>query len=211
MEPHFLPPPALSRDFFWANHSCSCSLSEYGCNKVRPRAFNEVLSLYSSQMSPVYSGGLVYEYSQEESNYGLVSIDGDTITEQGDYQNLKSQLAKAVSPSGDGGYKTNLAASKCPSKSNTWDVTGDNLPAIPGPAKKFMTDGAGRGAGLQGEGSQNAGTASQGTATPGSGQVSGTASAKNAAGAVQIPAMGAAPFVISAIVLASTLLGAALI
>jgi hypothetical protein len=37
--------------------------SEYGCNKVMPRVFDEVAALYSNQMTAL-SGGLVYEYSQ---------------------------------------------------------------------------------------------------------------------------------------------------
>ncbi|KAI5283262.1 beta-glucanosyltransferase, partial [Ascosphaera aggregata] len=46
-------------------------LSEYGCN-TNTRKFEEVAALYSTKMTGVYSGGLVYEYSQEDSNYGLV-------------------------------------------------------------------------------------------------------------------------------------------
>lgn len=41
-------------------------LSEYGCN-INTRKFEEVAALYSTQMTAVYSGGLVYEYSQEAS------------------------------------------------------------------------------------------------------------------------------------------------
>lgn len=54
--------------------------SEYGCNKIMPRIFAEVAALYSKEMT-VMSGGLVYEYSQEASDYGLVVInDNGTIT-----------------------------------------------------------------------------------------------------------------------------------
>jgi hypothetical protein len=68
-------------------------LSEYGCNQPPglPRPFNEVQSLYGSQMSAL-SGGLVYEYSQEPSDYGLVVInDNGTVTLRRDYDNLQRQ------------------------------------------------------------------------------------------------------------------------
>lgn len=194
------------------------SLSEYGCNK-NTRAFQEVASLYGSNMTPVYSGGLVYEYSEEGSNYGLVTINGNSVTENNDFNALRDALAKAPAPAGDGNYKSSGSASTCPSRSSTWDVGNDALPAIPEPAKKYMTQGAGTGPGLTGEGSQNAGTRSTATATPGSGAVTSVASAssasstqsKGAASSVRAPEMGAAPFVCGLVVLASTLFGAALL
>ncbi|KAF1817423.1 hypothetical protein P152DRAFT_408038 [Eremomyces bilateralis CBS 781.70] len=68
--------------------------SEYGCNEVTPRSFNEVQSLYGTKLTAL-SGGLVYEYSQEESNYGLVdSFDNGTVHFRIDYDNLKNQYSK---------------------------------------------------------------------------------------------------------------------
>ena len=53
--------------------------SEYGCNEIRPRVFNEVEALHSDKMT-LMSGGLVYEYSQEEADYGIVEInDNGTV------------------------------------------------------------------------------------------------------------------------------------
>ncbi len=49
----------------------------YGCNAVTPRLFQEVQALYSTQMSHVFSGGLIYEFSQEPNNYGLVDLDAN--------------------------------------------------------------------------------------------------------------------------------------
>ena len=68
-------------------YSIPLFLSEYGCI-TNKRTFEEVVSLYGTQMTPVYSGGLVYEYSEEGSGYGLVSIDGTSITETSDFQAL---------------------------------------------------------------------------------------------------------------------------
>lgn len=69
--------------------------SEYGCNEVQPRQFSEVQAIYGEQMSQVFSGGLVYEYTQEKNDYGLVNVNGsDTITLLVDYQNLQQQYSQ---------------------------------------------------------------------------------------------------------------------
>lgn len=66
--------------------------SEYGCNKIMPRVFEEVAALYSNQMKAI-SGGLVYEYSQEPSDYGLVVInDNKTVSLRADYDSLQEQF-----------------------------------------------------------------------------------------------------------------------
>jgi hypothetical protein len=194
-------------------------LSEYGCN-TNTRKFEEVASLYSTDMTGVYSGGLVYEYSQEASNYGLVTLNGNSISERPDFAALQSAFSKTSNPDGDGGYNQTGGASGCPEKDvPNWDVENDSLPAIPEPAKKYMTEGAGQGAGLTGPGSQNAGTGSSGTATPGSGAATGTptgtsggaASSTGAAASLRAPEYGMAPFVCGLIVIASTALGATLL
>jgi hypothetical protein len=181
-------------------------------------------------MTSVYSGGLVYEYSQEESKYGLGTISGDTYTENDDFKALMQKFADNPAPSGDGGYHSDGTASECPSNSDSWDVTaftGDELPALPDGADKYMSDGAGAGPGLQGEGSQNAGGESTSTAQAGSGSVTavasnassgasntGSASAATSSAAaanVLVTDMGKGPFVCAAVVLVSTLFGASLL
>jgi hypothetical protein len=68
--------------------------SEYGCNKVQPRIFTEVEALYGAQMTSL-SGGLVYEYSQEEADYGLVVInENGTLSLRQDFDNLQGQFNK---------------------------------------------------------------------------------------------------------------------
>ena len=159
----------------FSNYGVPIFLSEYGCN-TNTRSFQEVTTLYSTQMTAVYSGGLVYEYSEEGNNYGLVTINSGSVTEGADFQALMSAYQNTGNPSGDGGYNQTGGASGCPSYSSPWWlVQNDALPAIPAPALKYMSSGAGKGPGLSGLGSQNAGTQSSGTATPGSGQPSVTA------------------------------------
>merc|ERR1712230_162208 len=129
----------------FSNYGLPLFLSEYGCN-TNTRKFEEVTSLYSSQMTGVYSGGPVYEYSQEPSNYGLVEINGDSVSELADFTALQSQFSKTANPTGDGGYNSTGGASGCPTYSSpNWLVKDDSLPAIPDGAKKYMSQGAGTG------------------------------------------------------------------
>ncbi|KAF2140659.1 glycoside hydrolase family 72 protein [Aplosporella prunicola CBS 121167] len=204
----------------YGEYSIPLFLSEFGCN-TNKRKFEEVEALYSDKMTGVYSGGLVYEYAEEGNNYGLAKLSSDSATENDDFTAYKNALEKTPAPSGDGGYKKDGKASTCPSKSKTWDVDSDSLPAIPEPAKEYMTKGAGERKGLKG-GSQNAGTQSSGTATAGSGEVTATAtggsssstggsSSGSAASGLRVPAFEIAPLVCTMVVLGSTLFGATLL
>jgi hypothetical protein len=69
--------------------------SEYGCNIPigTPRVFDEVGALYGPNMTGL-NGGLVYEYSQEADNYGLVVIGSNNVTLRQDYDNLQGQYNK---------------------------------------------------------------------------------------------------------------------
>jgi hypothetical protein len=155
-------------------------------------------------MTSVFSGGLVYEYSQEPSKYGLVEIEGGKVTELEDFQTLKEAFAAQQNPSGDGGYKKDGKASVCPAASDNWAVEDTGLPAIPEPAKKYMTNGAGKGVGLGGAGSQSAGTGSSGTAKPGSGTVTSVAAGgTKKAAAATVPALSRAHLIsVAALLLA---------
>ncbi|KAJ5554975.1 hypothetical protein N7535_007418 [Penicillium sp. DV-2018c] len=191
-------------------------LSEYGCN-TNTREWEEVKALYSEKMTPVYSGGLVYEYAVEGNKYGLAKIDGDDVTTNGDYKRLKAAFAKVDNPKGNGGYNSTGGASGCPKQSKpNWDVSTDALPAMPAPAKKFLTSGAGKGDGFSGKGSQNAGTKSSGTATQGSGDVAAATSgssgasetSEGAAAGLKPAQFSFAPVTVGLVTLVSTVFGA---
>ena len=209
------------------------SLSEYGCN-TNTRTFEEVGALYNTEMTGVYSGGLVYEYSNEASNYGLVEISGSSVKELPDFSALMTAYKNTPNPQGDGGYNSTGGASGCPVESADWQVGNDSLPAIPAPAQKYMTSGAGKGPGLTGAGSQNAGVESSGTATQGSGNVAGytstavgmssstgtsssssssgsSAASGSAASGLRAPEFAIAPVVCGLVVVLSTAFGAFLL
>ncbi|KAF9883838.1 hypothetical protein FE257_002729 [Aspergillus nanangensis] len=83
----------LTEDF--AEASLPVFFSEYGCNEVQPRVFTEVEALYSDRMSNSFSGGLIYEYTQEPNDYGLIELkdngDADLLV---DFDNLMKQYSK---------------------------------------------------------------------------------------------------------------------
>ncbi|GAP89584.1 putative glycolipid anchored surface protein [Rosellinia necatrix] len=189
-------------------------LSEWGCTKAK-RDFSELSALMSDEMSGVYSGGLLYEYSREGNEFGIVELSGssDSVKEDDDFSAFKSALQKYPAPSGDGGFTSTTQSVACPTADSIWDLGtwGESaLPAIPDKAKKFMTDGAGDGPGLNGDGSQDAGGASTGTAAPGSGEVTATASGDNGSGR-PAPPMDMSFLVVTGITGLFTLIGTLLL
>jgi hypothetical protein len=171
-------------------------------------------------MTGVYSGGLVYEYSEEGTKYGLVTIssDGKTVDEGSDFAALKSALAGTAAPTGDGGYKSTGSASECPSESSTWNVTisSDQLPKFPSDASDYLKNGAGSGVGLTGAGSQSSGSKSTDLASAASGAVTSgavaaAASSTGAASTIRPGEFSFAPLVCGMVVLVSSLFGGALL
>lgn len=106
--------------------------AEYGCNTPRPRLFTEVGTLYGSQMTGVWSGGIVYMYFEEANEFGLVSISGGSVKTNDDFDNLKEQIAK-VNPTGvkmSEYSPTNTAAAECPDTGKDWEAPADPLPPV---------------------------------------------------------------------------------
>lgn len=179
-------------------------------------------------MTKVFSGGLVYEYSQEGNGYGIVKINGNDVTSVDDQlDDLKSALANATDPTDGGGYSTDGASQTCPDSSDDWDTspfTGSALPAMPTGAEKYMKNGAGDGPGLSGDGSQNAEGGSSATASSGAGAVSttygngasstgssGSSTSSGAASALHVASTDFAPLVCCFAMFVSMMAGAALL
>ena len=153
----------------YSDYSKPIFLSEFGCI-TNTREWGEIATLYHSNMTGVYSGGLVYEYTVEPNGFGIVEIGSDgKITPNADFDRLKTAYEATNNPTGDGGYRQSGSASQCPEESDDWEVDASSLPAMPMGAKKYMDDGAGAGVGLAGDGSHFSGEPSESTATPGSG------------------------------------------
>lgn len=58
----------------FSTYNVPAFFAEYGCNKVMPRPFTEVGALYGSNMTKVWSGGIVYMYFQEDNDFGACSF-----------------------------------------------------------------------------------------------------------------------------------------
>ncbi|CAF3445298.1 hypothetical protein SNK03_003326 [Fusarium graminearum] len=128
-------------------------LSEYGCIESRPRKFQEIKPMMDSDMSSVYSGGLMYEYSLEDNDYGIVKIKGNTVTPEDEFDLFKSALSKYPAPTGSGGAAKASHGVECPKSESVWQVDPSYLPEMPAQAEKYMKDGAGKGPGINGKGS----------------------------------------------------------
>ena len=134
----------------FSTYNVPAFFAEYGCNKAQPRLFQETLALYGTNMTPVWSGGIVYMYFQEANDFGkltesnqgdaglsqtgLVTIgDDDKATTLKDFDNLSTQIAK-VSPSGpnSASYSPTNSPQACPTTS-TWQAA-TALPPTPNEA-----------------------------------------------------------------------------
>lgn len=104
--------------------------AEYGCNTPRPRLFTEVGALYGDEMTPTWSGGIVYMYFEEANEFGLVTVKDGEVTPNDDFDNLSKEIAKAT-PSGVkmADYSpTNTKAADCPKTGDDWNAVATPLP-----------------------------------------------------------------------------------
>jgi len=134
----------LTADF--SNSSVPVFFSEYGCNVPYPRIFTEVPVIYGPLMTSVLSGGLVYEYSQEASNFGLVIInDNGSAQIRGDYDTFQKQYntLNVTYLQNLQAQNTTNAPPQCSASliSNATFATNFTLPDVPPGAQDLIDNG----------------------------------------------------------------------
>lgn len=120
--------------------------SEYGCNVPAPRVFTEVPVIYGPLMTPVLSGGLVYEYSEEASDYGLVNINSNGSAQLlPDYDTFQSQLdtINGTALQGVKAQNTTVTAAACAASLIVTEGFANNfsIPAVPSGAQDLIDNG----------------------------------------------------------------------
>ena len=134
-----------------ATYNVPIFFSETGCNTVRPRDFSDQAAIFGPEMSPYWSGAIVYEWIQELNDYGLVSY-GDRVdpSDAGappdgfhrsgtptpvapDFDNLKGRW-ETLKPVGvrEDAYAPSLTPPPCPQlTAGAWEVEAEaSLPAL---------------------------------------------------------------------------------
>lgn len=112
---------------FFSDYPVPVFFAEYGCiegiSSPDQRPFTEVEVLYGN-MTEVFSGGIVYQWFWSDNEYGLISLDGNTVSTKADYNSLSSQLAK-VTPSltQSADYTPSNSAPACPTTGVASDIT----------------------------------------------------------------------------------------
>ena len=130
----------------FSNTTVPVFFSEYGCNAVLPRVFDEVAAIYGPQMTPVMSGGLVYQYTQDASNYGLVNVSSNESAQLlQDYDNLQSQYDKlnitALEAANATANSTALATCSASLITASNFNSSFDIPAVPGGGQDLINNG----------------------------------------------------------------------
>lgn len=127
------------------NYPVPIFFSETGCNTSPPRTFEDQTAIFGPQMSPYWSGAIIYEWIQEDNHYGLITYGGGNqeasvsaapaggFSRSGtptpitpDFANLQSVWA-TVSPSSvaEAAYAAAVTTPACPAyTSGVWAVAG---------------------------------------------------------------------------------------
>lgn len=121
--------------------------SEDGCNVIRPRTFSDLQSVYGPNMTTIMSGAIIYEWTQEPNDYGIIQYPDTAIQDgvvvpvgvpspmQPEFDNLKSAWAEA-SPSSISAvnYNPTISVMVCPAATEgIWTIDGNaELPGTPG-------------------------------------------------------------------------------
>ncbi|KAF3013217.1 hypothetical protein E8E14_005839 [Neopestalotiopsis sp. 37M] len=122
--------------------------SEFGCNTPSPRVFTEIQSIYGSDFMDVFSGGVVYEFAQEDNNYGLATVNDDGSVElMADYNTLKDQYTQVdwTSVQSFKASSTSVTPPTCSTGLISDDGFSNNftLPDVPPGAQDIIDNGVG--------------------------------------------------------------------
>ncbi|EPQ61101.1 glycoside hydrolase family 72 protein [Gloeophyllum trabeum ATCC 11539] len=130
----------------YAGYNIPAYFSEFGCvTSGESRTFQEVSAIYSSPMTDVWSGGLAFSYfpaSSSAGQFGLVTIDGNSVTPSTDFNNLKTQYGSVSppnSPSSSSAGSTQYPS--CPGQNDTF-LASTTLPPTPSDAECGCMAGA---------------------------------------------------------------------
>ncbi|RPD63253.1 hypothetical protein L226DRAFT_451078 [Lentinus tigrinus ALCF2SS1-7] len=121
----------------FAGYNVPAYFSEFGCVKQPPRLWTEVGTIFSQPMSDIWSGGIAFSYFPAESNdgeFGMVTIDGNTVTPNDDFGRLRDQYGNVTLPTvpsqSDAG---STQFPSCPTQNSTW-LASTTLPPTPNDA-----------------------------------------------------------------------------
>ncbi|KZP31179.1 carbohydrate-binding module family 43 protein [Athelia psychrophila] len=120
----------------FAGYNVPAYFSEFGCITAGARDWTEVAALFSSQMSPVWSGGLAFSYfpaTSVQGQFGMVNIsaDGSTVTPLPDFDTLVTQYGQVNAPNTPlQGAAGSTSYPGCPAQNATW-LASPNLPPTP--------------------------------------------------------------------------------
>jgi hypothetical protein len=173
--------------------------SEVGCNTPKPRTFDDQAAIFGPEMSPYWSGVMVYEWIQEANDYGIIQYgtktdptatnapDGFTRTGtptpiSPDFYNLSNHW-KTLTPSGvsEAAYSPSNSAPSCPAyTSGAWEVSGNV--ALPTIGQVYNAQGSSSAAPTSGASGTQSGSGSRSTGSrTGSATGSSTGSSTGAA------------------------------
>ncbi|CAJ2511365.1 Uu.00g069900.m01.CDS01 [Anthostomella pinea] len=122
--------------------------SEFGCNTPSPRVFTEIGTIYGTQMTGVFSGGVVYEYAQEPNNYGLATVNSDNSVDLlDDFRTLQKQYngVDFKSVQNVKAATSSITIPECKASLIQEDGFNNNftLPVLPPGAQKIISNGVG--------------------------------------------------------------------
>ncbi|CED84997.1 glycoside hydrolase family 72 protein [Phaffia rhodozyma] len=117
----------------YQNLTIPAYFSEYGCNSVRPRIWDETPALYQAPATDVWSGGVAFSYFPDSQNYGLITLSNDntSVVVSTEFTNLAARLSNiTTSSTPTRASVSNAQAPACPTGISGFDAS-INLPNTP--------------------------------------------------------------------------------